>query len=355
MKFFQKFFGNNENDKQKNNATQARRLRFEPLESREMLSISVAEFPSVQATCSDLNLSANTGHYIFSEEGAPVLTLLSTPTNFHCTPKTPEAGSDTGSMSLTWSPVADATGYEVQCRKTGTTAWSTVNVTITGTSAVVSNLVAGMQYDIRLRATNDSDNYSAWATPEILSTPTNFRTDGKKACSISLTWSSVKDATGYEIQWRKAGYAEWSSINKNVTFTGTSAIVSGLAANTLYEFQLRATNCSSYSNSKWTTPPLSERTLLSSPTFCSTTWTDHFISLAWTSKDCGIDYATGYEVQWRKSGTDTWSTTNVTIVGPSAVVTNLSANTQYDVRLRSKNDNYNNYSYPFTPPTFSAA
>ncbi len=63
---FQKLFGGtSENNKQqqKINAPQARRLRIESLESRELLAVSAAEFDSIRTLYPDLNLSANMGSY----------------------------------------------------------------------------------------------------------------------------------------------------------------------------------------------------------------------------------------------------------------------------------------------------
>ena len=67
--FFQQFFGDNRQSNQQRNrqkkasAPHSRRLQVEPLESREMLSISPADYDSIRATYPDLNLSANMGDY----------------------------------------------------------------------------------------------------------------------------------------------------------------------------------------------------------------------------------------------------------------------------------------------------
>ena len=63
--FFQQFFGDNRqsNQQKKTSAPHSRRLHVESLESREMLSISPADYDSIRATYPDLNLSAEMDDY----------------------------------------------------------------------------------------------------------------------------------------------------------------------------------------------------------------------------------------------------------------------------------------------------
>ncbi|MCL2305111.1 MAG: fibronectin type III domain-containing protein [Planctomycetaceae bacterium] len=60
---FQKFFGNNRENSNRSNAPRSRKLQLEPLESREMLSISAVEFAAIRSANPGLNLSANMGDY----------------------------------------------------------------------------------------------------------------------------------------------------------------------------------------------------------------------------------------------------------------------------------------------------
>ena len=63
MFFFQKRFGNHRENSKRSRSPQPRRLRFEPLECREMLTVSSAEFNWIRTQYSDLNLSANMADY----------------------------------------------------------------------------------------------------------------------------------------------------------------------------------------------------------------------------------------------------------------------------------------------------
>ena len=297
--------------------------------------------------------ATNENYYDYSAWATPEIISTS---HFCCTAKTDR------SVSLAWSPIAGATGYEVQWRKTGDTEWSTTNVTIAGTTAVVSNLVPGARYEFRLRATNykSYSNSEGWNTliyiPDItilpLSIPENFRSTAKTSDSISLIWLPVTYATGYDVEWREIGAKKWET--KNVTITGTEAVVFGLDPNTRYEFQLRAIGRND-NNSRWTTPPLPERTLLQTPADFTAKMKISAVPqvfLGWSS----VKDATGYEVQWRKTGDAKWSTANVTFTGHwSAVISGLSR-TRYEFRLRTIfrtiNSNNNNDS-EWTTLTFN--
>ncbi|MCS7005574.1 MAG: GEVED domain-containing protein [Cytophagales bacterium] len=62
--------------------------------------------------------------------------------------------------------------------------------------------------------------------------------------SATLSWSAVSGASSYTVQYKPTTSSTWTTIS-NVTSTSTS--VSGLAAGTTYEFQVR-TNCGSSSS-----------------------------------------------------------------------------------------------------------
>lgn len=81
--------------------------------------------------------------------------------------------------------------------------------------------------------------------------PTNFRSTAAAEDSITLAWNIVNSATGYEIRYREAGETSWEV---PVSVSGISKTVSGLAAGTEYEFQVRAINANGESAWSPTTP-----------------------------------------------------------------------------------------------------
>ncbi|HYV92691.1 MAG TPA: M4 family metallopeptidase [Chitinophagales bacterium] len=75
-------------------------------------------------------------------------------------------------------------------------------------------------------------------------TPGGLNATAITSSSATLNWGSVSGATSYNVQYRVVGNATWTS----TTSTTTSKAISGLAANTTYEFQVQ-TVCSGGSSS----------------------------------------------------------------------------------------------------------
>ncbi|MEV8309409.1 glycoside hydrolase family 18 protein [Streptomyces flavidovirens] len=69
--------------------------------------------------------------------------------------------------------------------------------------------------------------------PGIPATPSGLTVGATTSSSVALSWSGVSGATGYNV---------YRGGTKVQSVTGTSATVSGLAADTAYDFQITATN-----------------------------------------------------------------------------------------------------------------
>ncbi|MFF8862571.1 chitinase [Streptomyces sp. NPDC015139] len=69
--------------------------------------------------------------------------------------------------------------------------------------------------------------------PTVPAAPGGLTVSGTTSSSVSLTWSAVSGATGYNV---------YRNGTKVTAVTGTSATVTGLAASTSYPFQVTATN-----------------------------------------------------------------------------------------------------------------
>lgn len=69
--------------------------------------------------------------------------------------------------------------------------------------------------------------------PTVPATPTGLTVPSTTSSSVSLAWSAVSGATGYNV---------YRSGTKITAVTGTSATITGLAASTAYSFQVTATN-----------------------------------------------------------------------------------------------------------------
>ncbi|WOX15799.1 glycoside hydrolase family 18 protein [Streptomyces sp. N50] len=69
--------------------------------------------------------------------------------------------------------------------------------------------------------------------PTVPATPTGLTVSSTTSSSVSLAWSAVSGATGYNV---------YRGGTKITAVTGTSATITGLAASTAYSFQVTATN-----------------------------------------------------------------------------------------------------------------
>ncbi|MFF2327859.1 MULTISPECIES: chitinase [unclassified Streptomyces] len=70
-------------------------------------------------------------------------------------------------------------------------------------------------------------------TPEIPASPAGLTVGATTSSSIALSWNAVSGATGYTV---------YKDGTKTTTATGTSATVTGLTADTAYQFAVTATN-----------------------------------------------------------------------------------------------------------------
>ncbi|CAF3283570.1 unnamed protein product [Rotaria sp. Silwood2] len=162
------------------------------------------------------------------------------------------AGEESASVVISWSPVTNATGYEIQRRSAinntrNFSAIATISNGQTTTFVDKSGLVTGKTYNYRIVAF-DSRLKSAFssvvsAVPQ-LTAPANFKAiTGKESASIVLSWSPVTNATGYEIQRRSAinntrNFSAIASISNDQTTTFVDE--SGLVNGNTYNYRIAA-------------------------------------------------------------------------------------------------------------------
>ena len=136
---------------------------------------------------------------------------------------------------------------------TGTVV-ATSPVVTTGTySITMSGLTASTLYYVRSYATNSvgttygtAVSFTTTASvPTIPAAPAGLAASAISTTGMTISWSASSGATSYDLQVRPSG-GSWTTYNS----TTTSKVVTGLTANTTYQFQVRANNTagsSSYS------------------------------------------------------------------------------------------------------------
>ena len=149
------------------------------------------------------------------------------------------------SVTLTWSAVDGASGYELWRYDS---SWSQVGGALTTTTYSDGGLTSGRTYYYVVRATNAAgagpwSNY-AQATPSASpgtqppSAAPALSAQAAGATSVTLTWNAVDGASGYELyRWHDGA---WTRIGGGLTATSYSD--GGLSPATAYWYIVRAVN-----------------------------------------------------------------------------------------------------------------
>jgi endoglucanase len=171
-------------------------------------------------------------------------------------PGTPSVSVTASSVTLSWGASSDnvgVTGYDV-FRATGSSGGTFTSIgTSQGTTFTNSGLTSNATFRYQVRARDAAGNTSGF-TPPVTATTSGGTTDtqaptvpgtpiasGITTSSVNLSWSSSTDnvaVTGYDI-FRAPGASggTFASVGTSSTASFTS---SGLSANTIYRYQVRA-------------------------------------------------------------------------------------------------------------------
>ena len=155
-------------------------------------------------------------------------------------PKNLTAKAGNKIVTLTWEYVQNATEYLVYRRENGIENYVFIGKT-TNTTYSDWNVTNGKLYYYVVKArsrTGLESNYSneVQATPTELKSPTNLTAipgDGK----VTLTWSAVQNATGYNIYRKKAGEQNFTKLT---TVSGTNYNDIGLVNDVTYYYYVTA-------------------------------------------------------------------------------------------------------------------
>jgi subtilisin family serine protease len=262
------------------------------------------------------------------------------------------SGATASTIDLTWSaPEEPVDGtiadYRVQFRLSGSAHWLTFGDELSSsTSAIVTGLSASSTYEFRVAALADEGvgTYSASVSGATLSgvtsAPQSLVLGAATATSVPMSWLTPAAVNGgtvtdYRVQFRLSGSTTWSTFGDDVS-SSTSTTVTGLLAKRTYEFRVAAITAqgvSAYTSS------VSKATLsgvTSAPrTLAAGTATMTSIPVTWAEPAATYGGTiTDYRVQFRRSGTTTWSTFSDGVSSATgATVTGLTRSRTYQFRV----------------------
>ncbi|MBQ6888040.1 MAG: fibronectin type III domain-containing protein [Lachnospiraceae bacterium] len=258
-------------------------------------------------------LSANTTYtFMIRAKNADAVSAYSSSQTVKTTPKAPSTSTVTAnenSVTISWSAVSGATGYDVIL---GGKTYS-----VTGTSKVITGLSANTSYTYQIR-TKNANGVSTYCTAKTIKTapvPPTTPSAAPSQNSVTISWSAVSGATSYDIIFNGTTYR----------VNGTSKTFTGLTPGMKYTYQIRSNNSSgssSYSAVKNVTtlpkPPVA-------PTNIEATSTENSVTIKWGA----VTGATSYDVLFENT------TYNVT--STSKTITGLQAGMPYFYSVRANN------------------
>ena len=180
------------------------------------------------------------------------------------------------------------------------------------TSATISGLTNGTEYDVQVRAQNAAGE-SAWSAtstlkaglPAMPAAPSLTSSSTQLVVSWPAPSGNGAAITDYDVRYSSNNGSSWTDWNANATSTATTTTITGLTNGTTYQVQLRATN--SVGDGEWSAgapgTPGAPATM-AAPTLTSVTGQLTAALAAPADNGSEILY---YTVEYRQGASGTWT------------------------------------------------
>lgn len=256
-------------------------------------------------------------------------------------------------VTVSWNAVGGVSGtplYQVQYR-TGSGDWS-VHPLTSATTATVTALANGTEYDFRVIATDGTPENVSDPSAEVAATPVLAAPGVPAGLSVApgstgalvVTWSAGagSEPTSYDVRYGEDGTdpSTWTSVPD---VTDTTATISGLTNGTAYAVQVRASNTAG--DSEWTdsvtgTPVGSLETTVAAPEPeppVVAVLTAPTSALITTDKDENVEGTLVNAALVYEYSTDAanWTDAGVTTAAPAFTVADVAGATTVTVRKRT--------------------
>lgn len=147
-------------------------------------------------------------------------------------------------VKLSWSSVNNVTGYTVYYGTSNNSLTNTLPVSTN--NAVVTGLENNTTYYFQVAAT--SGDWEGTRSAVVSATPISLEIPGKPSdikvepadSSLRISWSKTKNATAYQVYYRKQGENTFTKFGNDIA--STSSIITGLENGVTYEIAIKAGN-----------------------------------------------------------------------------------------------------------------
>ena len=319
---------------------------WDPTATSTALSLLLTALPGGQAMVLQVRAENSAGAGAWSPSSDSVTLPKRAPDK----PDPPLLAPGNQSLGVSWTPPESngepITDYAARHSLDGSN-WTNVltGASDTATSTTISGLTNGNTPYVQVRATNSIGD-SAWSdsatqkvgVPAAPAAP--MLTPGSTQLAVSWTAPAHNGSaiTDYDVQYSSDDGATWTEWNAGNTGTTTSATITGLTNGTEYLVQVRAAN--TLGDGPWSpsatviagAPPAPE-----APTLASG---NAQLAVSWTAPAHNGSAITDYDVQYKATTANTWTSHAFTGSETSTTISSGIANgTEYEVQVRATNGN----------------
>ena len=292
------------------------------------------------------------------------ITDVDEPPSAPATPAVSAVSGSSTSLSVSWAAPANAgkpaiASYDVQYRAGTSGSWSDGPENVAATTATVTGLVADTLYQARVRATN-AEGDSGWSSPPG-SGRTNAPSNNAPVFSPAMPEREIAENTAAGVNVGAAVTATDADAGDTLSYTLGGADVASFdfvettgqirtKAGVSYDHEAKSSytvTVTATDNSNATAvadvtisitdvdePPSAPATPMVSAVSGSTA----SLSVSWAAPaNAGKPPIANYDVQYRVSGSGTWTDGPQDVIGTTTTVTSLTADTLYEARVRATN------------------
>ncbi|MBV4358539.1 M12 family metallo-peptidase [Pinibacter aurantiacus] len=230
------------------------------------------------------------------------------------------------SVLVTWKGFSGAKTFTLEYKKASDNVWISIDGIAEG-SQLLSNLEANTQYNYRMKKQcNDYEStYTDVGTFTTTCQPPTLPGEFISGNTVLLFWTAAPQNPSYVIEYRKTNETDWTTVN--TAEKATSQVIANFQAGEEYVYRIKA-KCAEGFYSDYT----AERTFsiaCAAPTSVTSDPKEDNASVIWNSMG-----AQSYDFQYRKTGDNSWISSNVTDARIN--LTNLRKGTVYEFGIFSQ-------------------